>query len=385
MSAFLRKYATATTLNFPLISYNSVSFTSTASLTTADMKLSLNEGAFTTAGTAIVNEGSFGYSYTMTTADLTAARVMMVIKHTAATPTFEDTMLLIETYGHTDAQHTFDFSIANQTVIASAGTVTLAAAQVVTVGTNNDKTGYSLTQSFPANFADLSITATTGLVSVSTATLVNVGTIANGAITATAFAANAISAGGIATGAIDADAIAANAISNGAFATGAISSVKFAAGAIDSAAMAIGAFEADVFAVGALSSGAFAAGFLSAGGVAAAALSAGGFAAAFLSAGGIAAGAISAGGIATGAIDADALAADAVDEIWGKALVEPSAQPAITATILSSLSWIHALSLLKITQTATLQTLYQTDGATVISQSTISDDATTFTRSKWTV
>jgi hypothetical protein len=36
-----------------------------------------------------------------------------------------------------------------------------------TITTNNDKTGYSLTQSFPANFADLAITATTGLVTTS--------------------------------------------------------------------------------------------------------------------------------------------------------------------------------------------------------------------------
>jgi hypothetical protein len=36
-----------------------------------------------------------------------------------------------------------------------------------TIDTNNDKTGYSLTQSFPANFEDLSITATTGLVTTS--------------------------------------------------------------------------------------------------------------------------------------------------------------------------------------------------------------------------
>ena len=36
-----------------------------------------------------------------------------------------------------------------------------------TIDTNNDKTGYDLNQSFPANFADLSITATTGLVTTS--------------------------------------------------------------------------------------------------------------------------------------------------------------------------------------------------------------------------
>jgi len=36
----------------------------------------------------------------------------------------------------------------------------------VTVGTNADKTGYSLTQTFPTNFSDLSITASTGYVAV---------------------------------------------------------------------------------------------------------------------------------------------------------------------------------------------------------------------------
>jgi len=36
----------------------------------------------------------------------------------------------------------------------------------VTVGTNNDKTGYALTQAFPTNFADLSISITTGLVDI---------------------------------------------------------------------------------------------------------------------------------------------------------------------------------------------------------------------------
>lgn len=41
-----------------------------------------------------------------------------------------------------------------------------ASGDTVTVGTNNDKTGYSLSQTFPANFADLSITAGTGRVTI---------------------------------------------------------------------------------------------------------------------------------------------------------------------------------------------------------------------------
>jgi hypothetical protein len=51
----------------------------------------------------------------------------------------------------------FPANFADLAITASTGRVT--------VGTNSDKTGYSLTQAFPANFADLSITATTGLVS----------------------------------------------------------------------------------------------------------------------------------------------------------------------------------------------------------------------------
>ena len=256
MSVILRKYATTSTVNFPLIAFGLTNFTSTASLTTADMKLSLNEGVFTTVGTAIVNEGSFGYSYTMTTADLTAARVMMVVVHTAATKTFEDTMLLIETYGNTAAQHTFDFSVANQTVIASAGTVTLAASAL------------------------------------------SAGALVAGAFSAGAFAAGFLSAGGI----------AASAISLGGIATGAIDSTKFVAGAIDSIS----------------------------------------------------------------------LNATAVNKIWNQALIQPTAVPAITAGALSGLSWMYALSLLRITQTSVLQSVYQTDGSTLIAAGTQSDDGTTY-------
>lgn len=278
MAVILRKYAATSTINFPLIGLGTVNFTSTATLTTADMKISVDGAAFTTVGTAITNVGSYGYSYSLTTANLTGKLCTMIIVSTAATKVCEDTMILIETYGNSGAQHTFDLSIANQTVIASAGTVTLTGGQLVTVGTIS--------------------------------------------------------------------------------------------------AAAVGA--------GLLSAGAFGAGFISAGGVAAAALSAGGFAAGFLSAGGVAAGAISAGGIATDAIDADALAADAVTEIWGKAAVEPTAVPAVTVSMLSTISWLLALSRNKISQTSTEQTLFADTTTNTIAISSVSDDGTTFTRAEFT-
>lgn len=84
----------------------------------------------------------------------------------------------------------------------------------VTVGTNNDKTGYSLTQTFPANFADLAITSSTGLVTVGTnndKTGYTCSSIGSGAITTSSFAAGAIDAAAIATDAIGSLELAAGA------------------------------------------------------------------------------------------------------------------------------------------------------------------------------
>ena len=55
---------------------------------------------------------------------------------------------------------TFPTNFADLAITATTGRVT--------VGTNDDKTGYALTQTFPTNFADLAITATTGKVTVGT-------------------------------------------------------------------------------------------------------------------------------------------------------------------------------------------------------------------------
>jgi hypothetical protein len=59
-------------------------------------------------------------------------------------------------------------ALPNANAGALGGLPTGNASGQVAVATNNDKTGYSLSQAFPANFASLAITATTGLVSVGT-------------------------------------------------------------------------------------------------------------------------------------------------------------------------------------------------------------------------
>lgn len=110
------------------------------------------------------------------------------------------------------------------------------AAGAVTVATNNDKTGYSLTQTFPTNFSTLAITAggattvgtnndktgyslatsqtfsTTGSVGSVTGNVTgSVGSVATGGITTGSFAAGAINAAAIATDAIGSDELAATA------------------------------------------------------------------------------------------------------------------------------------------------------------------------------
>ena len=101
------------------------------------------------------------------------------------------------------------------------------------------------------------------------------------------------------------------------------------------------------------------------------------------SVGAMAAAVITAAAIATDAIDADALASDAVTEIWGKAMTELSAAPAVTGTVLQALEWIFLLARNKLTQTATTQTLRNDADNANLSTSTVSDDGTTFTRGEW--
>ena len=97
----------------------------------------------------------------------------------------------------------------------------------------------------------------------------------------------------------------------------------------------------------------------------------------------ILAGAIDAAAIATDAIDADALAADAVDEIWDEAMTETTGAPAVTASFREAFKWMFALSRNKITQTATTTTLRNDADGADLATSTVSDDATTYTRGEW--
>lgn len=165
----------------------------------------------------------------------------------------------------------------------------------------------------------------------------NVTTIAGSAVSISTaqLGVNAVQAGGTAwgSGAITAASIAADAITAAKVADGTIDATTFAAGAINAAAIATDA--------------------------------------------------ITAAKIAADAIGASELAADAVDEIWAKAMTEIAAVPAVTASVIDALRWMFAISRNKITQTATTQLIRNDADAATIGTSTVSDDATTFTRGKF--
>ncbi len=134
---------------------------------------------------------------------------------------------------------------------------------------NIGKTGYSLTQAFPGNFASMGIEADGHVhgdikewlsvapgaliggaggridasVGAMAANVLNAAAINAGAITSAKFAAGAIDAAAIGTGAIDADSIAANAITAVKIAANAITAAKIATDAITSSQFAVSAAE----------------------------------------------------------------------------------------------------------------------------------------------
>jgi hypothetical protein len=85
-----------------------------------------------------------------TSVDLSATAINLVDTATALTTNNDKTG-----YALTQA---FPTNFADMAITVTTG--------YVTAGTVNDKTGYSLSQTFPTNFADLSITPSTGLVDV---------------------------------------------------------------------------------------------------------------------------------------------------------------------------------------------------------------------------
>jgi len=124
MSAILRKYATATTIVFPMIKAGSIDFANTGDWTpvAADTQFSEDEAAFGNTGSTPVPEGQGHWSLALLSTEVTGARIMISIVD-AATKAVEDQSIIIETYGHASAQHAFDLDTADQVVASVTGAV----------------------------------------------------------------------------------------------------------------------------------------------------------------------------------------------------------------------------------------------------------------------
>jgi hypothetical protein len=205
---YLSKYGVARHFYIPMVKRGVVDFAVSADWTPAagDVKISKDGGAaanVTNLPTAITMGNGAIWDFSITATEMQAAQIMITVAD-SATKAVEDTMLICETYGNASAQHPVDLAdsvragltaLPNATagatnglplsvdssgrvdvlkvngtsqtardlgasVLLSSGTgagqVSLSSG-TVTVGTNNDKTGYSLTQSFPSNFSSLAI------------------------------------------------------------------------------------------------------------------------------------------------------------------------------------------------------------------------------------
>ena len=127
--AELRKYGASGTITFPLITVSGGTFTTGAVFATAggDVKISKSGAAFANAANNPTHVGLGMYQLALTASELTTTRVAVVVKDQTSPRVWEPQAILVDTYGNASAQHAFDLDSAS-----------------VTVGTNNDKTGYTL-------------------------------------------------------------------------------------------------------------------------------------------------------------------------------------------------------------------------------------------------
>lgn len=138
-------------------------------------------GTPATATNDFADEGAY-YSIALTAAELQCERVTVTIAATDINvfhiQTFGDAAAFNETLGWLTGDAfarigaagagLTNIDLPNQTMDITGNITGNLSGSVGSLTTNNDKTGYSLTQTFPTNFADLAITASTGLVTVGT-------------------------------------------------------------------------------------------------------------------------------------------------------------------------------------------------------------------------
>ena len=105
---FQRKYGAATTIGFPLITKGATDLTTAATFAAGDVKLIIDEGAPANATNNPTHEGNGWYSLALTAAELTGARIAVIVVDQTAPKVWEDQVAVVDTYGHASAQHALD-------------------------------------------------------------------------------------------------------------------------------------------------------------------------------------------------------------------------------------------------------------------------------------
>ena len=114
MSAFLRKYATATHIYLPIIKRGVVDLAVSADWTpaTGDVKVSIDGGAAANIGTlptAIAMGNTAQWDFTIASGEVTGKKITITVAD-SATKAVEDQCFLIETYGHASAEYALDLT-----------------------------------------------------------------------------------------------------------------------------------------------------------------------------------------------------------------------------------------------------------------------------------
>ena len=119
---FLRKYGVEATFDFHLYEPDGGGLCTGATHVTGDTKVMKDEGAEANTTNGFVDEGQ-GYSITLTATEMQAARAVIYVVDQTNPAVWIDEVVVIETYGHANAQHAFDLDDASPSYSLSAGDI----------------------------------------------------------------------------------------------------------------------------------------------------------------------------------------------------------------------------------------------------------------------
>ena len=162
----------AYTFNFSFTKASDPTAFFTGTFLTSEVKVVTRDGGTTNAATNIASapshEGNGVYEINLTGSEMNHDEIMIVLVPSSADVVPESISIVTEPTP-SDILEVQQTAVSGVADFRASGFSTFnPAVDQVTVATNNDKTGYTLTQTFPTNFADLAITATTGKVTVGT-------------------------------------------------------------------------------------------------------------------------------------------------------------------------------------------------------------------------